>query len=187
MIENKMLDEEYNLAVLTAGGDKAAFRIIYDKTYGRVFRYVKKLVRNDEMAEDVITQTYTAVWEKSSSFRGTGRLTTWIIGIARNIAFNEFRKNTFHSRFSEEHMNADRSSQNIPEHLDRKEKLKQAISALSPKHEEIIELVFFQDLTYPEVSGIINIPVNTVKTRVFHAKQALKRELSKRNITYDDI
>lgn len=187
MIETKMPDEEYNLAVLIADGDKAAFRIIYDRTYGRVFRYVRKLVRNDEMAEDVIIQTYTAVWEKSSSFRGSGRLTTWIIGIARNIAFNEFRKNKFHTHFNEEHMETDRSSQNIPEHLDRKEKLKQAVSALSPKHGEIIELVFFQDLTYPEVSAIINVPVNTIKTRVFHAKQALKKELSKRNITSDDI
>ncbi len=184
--KQKPVDEK-QLTQRVAKGDKEAFETIYEQTYGKVARYVKGFVKNESTAEDVIIQTYTIAWQNIAGFRGDGRLTTWLIGIARNIAFKEFRKNQPTTQFDESYSKADEHSHREPERKDSKKKLKDMIQRLSTKHKEILELVFFQGLTYPEISDIIGIPVNTVKTRVFHAKKALKDELSRQNITANDI
>lgn len=187
MTRNKMLGIELQLVKKIAEGDRQAFHTVYEQTYGKVARYVRGLVGNEMTAEDVVIQTYTVAWQKASAFKGTSRLTTWLIGIARNIAFKEFRKNKPHVPFDEAYTAVDDSSYREPERQDRKEKMKQVLQTLPPKQREVLELVFYQDLTYPEVSEIVGIPVNTVKTRVFHAKKAMKEKLRKLDITANDI
>ena len=187
MSKAAQLISEQELVTSIIAGDKQAFHIIYEQTYGKVARYVGKLVTDETLAEDVLVQTYTVAWQKMANFHGSSRLTTWLIGIARNIAFKEFRKNKFHEPFNETYLAADSTSHLLPEKKDREEKMKQALTVLSANHREVLELVFYQGLTYPEVSTLIHIPVNTVKTRVFHAKKALKESLKNREITADDI
>lgn len=170
-----------------AAGDKTAFRDLYEQSYGKVARYVKGFVKDESTVEDVLVQTYTVVWQKAANYKGNARLTTWIIGIARNLAFKEFRKKKPEVPFDEAYCAADKKSYRKAEEQDRNEKTRLAVEALAPKHKEIVELVFFQGLSYPEISEIINIPVNTVKTRVFHAKKALKEKLKKMDITKHDI
>ncbi len=58
---------------------------------------------------------------------------------------------------------------------------------LSAKHKEVLELAFFQGLTYPEIADITTTPVSTIKTRVFHAKKALQKALLKKGITPNEI
>jgi RNA polymerase sigma-70 factor (ECF subfamily) len=74
-----------------------------------------------------------------------------------------------------------------PEPMDRQRLLKEAMIKLPIKHREILDLVFFHDLTYPEVSRMLEIPVNTVKTRVHYAKETLKNALSSMGVKKDDL
>ncbi len=179
-------EDELQLIQATAEGDRQAFQQLYETTWPMVSRYVKRLINDETLAEDVLVQTYTIAWQKASDFRGAGRLTTWLIGIARNVAFKEFRKNKDAIPFDESYQMADNQSQNKPEIQDRNRRMQDALAVLSPSHREILELVFYQDLSYPEISALIDIPVNTVKTRVFHAKKAFKTELEKLDITSHD-
>ncbi len=186
MIEDRELLEERRLVVQVAAGDSAAFRQLYDLSYGRVARYVQKVVGNDSLADDILVQTYTVAWQKCDTFKGDGRITTWLIGIARNIMFREFRKIKKYEPFDEEYGAADTQSQFRVEIKSTNAAVKAALQTLKAKHREILELVFYQEFSYVEVAELIGIPVNTVKTRVFHAKQALKDVLEDRNITdYD--
>lgn len=175
--------EEKRLVKQVAAGDSTAFRQLYDLSYGRVARYVQKVVGNDSLADDILVQTYTVAWQKSAAFKGDGRITTWLIGIARNIMFREFRKIKKYEPFDEEYGAADTQSQFRVEIQSTNAALKSALQTLKAKHREILELVFYQEFSYVEVAELIGIPVNTVKTRVFHAKQALKEVLENQHIT----
>lgn len=179
--------EERLLLERVAAGDPAAFRQLYESSYGRVARYVQKMVGDYSLADDIVVQTYTVAWQKSATFKGQGRITTWLIGIARNIMFRELRKVKYHEPFEEEFGAVDSRSQFRVEKESTKAALKAALQTLKIKHREILELVFYQDFSYTEVAELVGIPVNTVKTRVFHAKQALKEVLEKNHINgYDN-
>ena len=186
MIEDRELLQEKLLVEQVAAGDATAFRKLYDLSSGKVARYVQKVVGNDNLADDIVVQTYTVAWQKSATFKGDGRITTWLIGIARNIMFREFRKLKKYEPFDEEYVAADTESQFRVEIQSTHTAVKAALQSLKIKHREILELVFYQEFSYVEVAELVGIPVNTVKTRVFHAKQALKDVLEQQNITgYD--
>jgi RNA polymerase sigma-70 factor (ECF subfamily) len=183
MNKDRELLEEKLLVEQVAAGDPTAFRQFYDLSYGRVARYVQKVVSDSGLVDDILAQTYTVAWQKSDTFKGDGRITTWLIGIARNIMFREFKKIKKYVPFEEEYGAADTQSQYQVEVKSTNAALKAALQTLSGKHREILELVFYQEFSYMEVAELIGIPVNTVKTRVFHAKQALRDVLEDRNIT----
>jgi RNA polymerase sigma-70 factor, ECF subfamily len=183
MNKDRELLQEKHLMEHVAAGDSSAFRQLYDLSYGKVARYVQKVMNDASLADDILVQTYTVAWQKSTTFKGNGRITTWLIGIARNIIFREFRKVKKHEPFEEEFCAADTQSQFRVEVESTNAALKASLQSLSVKHREILELVFYQDFNYMEVAELIGIPENTVKTRVFHAKQALKNVLEKRNFT----
>ena len=183
MNKDRELIEEKHLMEQVAAGDSAAFRQLYELSYGKVARYVQRVVRDDSLADDILVQTFTVAWQKSAAYKGDGRITTWLIGISRNIMFREFKKLKQNVPFEEEYSAADTQSQFRVEIKSTNTALKAALQTLNVKHREILELVFYQDFSYAEVSELIDIPVNTVKTRVVHAKQALKDVLEKRNIT----
>lgn len=182
MVEEREPLQEKRLMEQVAAGDANAFRHLYDLSYGRVARYVHKVVGNDSLVDDILVQTYTVAWQKSAAFKGDGRITTWLIGIARNIMFREFRRIKAHEPFDEEYVAADTRSQFQVEIQSTNAALKAALQTLKVKHREILELVFYQEFSYGEVAELIGIPENTVKTRVFHAKQALRDVLEKQNI-----
>ena len=183
MNKDKELLQEKRLVEQVAGGDSTAFRQLYDLSYGKVSRYVQKVVRDASLVDDILVQTYTVAWQRSVAFKGSGRITTWLIGIARNIMFREFKKIKKCVPFEEEYSAADTESQFQVEVKSTNAALKAALQSLKVKHREILELVFYQEFSYAEVEELIGIPVSTVKTRVFYAKQALKDVLQKQNIT----
>ncbi len=187
MNKDSELLQEKRLMEQVAGGDATAFQQLYDLSYGRVSRYVHKMVRDASLVDDILVQTYTVAWQKSIDYKGNGRITTWLIGIARNIMFREFKKLRKSVPFEEEYSAADTQNQFKTEVKSTNTALKDALQSLKVKHREILELVFYQEFSYPEVAALIGIPVNTVKTRVFHAKKALKDVLIKRNITSHGI
>jgi len=167
-------------------GDEEAFRQIYDQTYGKVAFYLYRLVSDQALVEDVLVETYAAVWKGAKSFKGTAKASTWIIGIARNLAMNELRKLKTHEDI-DDHAGLSNGKQPEAESLDRQELMKKAMSNLSTNHREILDLVFFHEMNYPEVSSLLGIPVSTVKTRVFYAKDALKNVLKQMGVGKDDI
>jgi RNA polymerase sigma-70 factor (ECF subfamily) len=187
MVRTIESNREQHLITAVARGDRVAFRQLYDATYGKVGRYIRCLVNDDLLAEDILVQTYAVVWQTAGRFRGASRLTTWIIGIARNIAFKEFRGRRSEEPFDESCKGADHTSHLRPEQRDRNQIMRQALTTVPAKHREILELVFYQDLIYPEIAELLGIPVNTVKTRVFHAKKTFKSALLARGITADDL
>lgn len=167
-------------------GDEEAFRELYDLTHKRVYFYLYRLVHGKQMAEDVLVEAYSEVWRCAKKFKGNSAVTTWMMGIARNLAMNELGKVKRYDHI-EDFPNLSDGVIPDPEPMDRRRLLKEAMIKLPIKHREILDLVFFHEMTYPEVSQVLNIPVNTVKTRVFYAKGALRNALDQMGVKKGDV
>ena len=167
-----------------AAGSQAAFERLYRLYETRVFQYISTLVSNSALAEEIVGDTMMAVWRGAGTFSGSSRVSTWIFGIARHKALDALRRTGRTQRdidldgaadlASSEDSPFDQVQRNQTEHL-----TKQALSTLSGDHQEILRLVFYEELPYEDIAALLSIPTNTVKTRVFYAKQQLKRHLEK--------
>jgi len=176
---------EVQIMVAVASGDTQAFERLYQEYEKRIFQYVSTFVRDQTVAEEIVVDVMVAVWRGACTFTNTSRVSTWIFGIARHKAIDALRKVI---RSEQETMDLENVA-HLPnpgegplESIDRKQVAaltRQAISKLSREHQEVIRLVFYEELPYEEIATLLDIPVNTVKTRVYYAKQQLKLQLDR--------
>jgi RNA polymerase sigma-70 factor (ECF subfamily) len=174
---------EQQLLASVSAGDLKAFEGLYRLYEKRVFQYVCTFLRDPAVAEEVVSDTMLAVWQGASSFSHASRVSTWILGIARHKALDAVRRNVRRQQDVELDQAADlRQPGTDPTdhiHQDQIAMLtQQGMNRLSPDHREILRLVFYEDLPYEDIALLLSIPVNTVKTRVFYAKQQLKQHLA---------
>ncbi len=83
---------EFELVKRVSGGDEIAFNELYDQTHKKVYFYLFRIFKEESLTEDIVVETYVEVWRNAKSFKGNSRVLTWIIGIARNLAMNRFKK-----------------------------------------------------------------------------------------------
>ena len=165
-------------------GSQTAFERLYRLYETRVFQYISTLVSNSALTEEIVGDTMMAVWRGAGTFSGCSRVSTWIFGIARHKALDALRR----TGRTQQEVDLDGaanlvSSEDSPfDQVQRSQTeslTKQALSTLSRDHQEILRLVFYEDLPYEDIATLLSIPTNTVKTRVFYAKQQLKRHLER--------
>jgi len=186
MNNGSIVDRDFELLKRISEGDEVAFGELYQLTHKKVYSYLYRLLQGRPMAEDVLVETYTEVWRGAKKFKGYSKVITWVMGIARNLAMNELRKVKEYEDI-DDFLDLSNGRGLDVESFDRKRLLKKGMSVLSIKQREVLDLIFFQQMTYQEVSEILKIPVNTVKTRVFYAKELLRDALSRMGVNRDDI
>ncbi len=163
-----------------AQGDREAFTALFHSLHRRIFFYLLHLMGDEEDAQEATAETFAEVWRCASRFQGRSKASTWIMGIARNVAFRELRRRRAdHDDLDAHHELKDSDAHRFIERLERRDLLAKGLAALSPAHREVLILAFYHDLSYQEIAELVGIPVNTVKTRVFHAKRALKAILGR--------
>ncbi len=170
----------------TAAGDERAFEQLYQQTHRRVYAYLMRTLSNSSFVDDVLVETYTEVWNSAARFKGDAKVTSWIIGIARNLAMNRLRKDRRHEDISD-YPDLALTPPDPLEADDARRLTHQAMAKLTLQQREILGLVLLPEMNYPDIAGLLDIPVNTVKTRVFYAKEALKKQLLSMGVTAHDI
>ena len=159
-----------------ARGDRLAMQVLFARHHVRIYRFVLRLLREEMAAEDVISEVFLDVWRQASRFEGRSAVSTWLIAIARFKALSMLRKRR-EEGLDEETMEAIEEPSDNPaisiEKLDKGEKLRQCLGALTREHREVIDLVYYHEKSVEEVAQIIGIPENTVKTRMFYARKKL--------------
>ncbi len=173
-----MLDLEALLGRI-AVKDKDALGLLYNNINKRIYFYILTLVKDELVAQDILSDTFMQVWKSAARFEGRSKAITWILGIARNLALKYLSRKRQMESIDEHYELTNGKSEEFIERFANLELLQMGLKKLSWKHREILQLVFFEGLSYAEVSELLSIPVNTVKTRVFHAKKALRNLLSK--------
>lgn len=169
--------EERRLLVRIANErDTAALEQLYAIYAPRLSRFLRRLTSSPENIEEVCNDVMWAVWQQAGSFGGRSAVSTWIFSIAYRICIKVLKKSTWRPEIGGDAYEklsqtwADESRVND----DAEDLIGMALPELSPKHRMVIELSYFLDLCYDEIADIVGCPVNTVKTRMFHARRQLK-------------
>jgi RNA polymerase sigma factor (sigma-70 family) len=178
-VERPLSHDESGLLRRVAVGDLRAFESLYRAYHPRLSRFLMNMTRRPQLVEEVLNDTLLVLWNRPESFSGRSRLSTWIFGIAYRKALKAMRRQ---DQPIEDAQSEARPSCEIPAdaQLERTEvslMLSNAISELSPDHRAVVDLCYFNDLGYREIAEIVGCPVDTVKTRMFHARRHLKARL----------
>lgn len=172
--------EQLALLARIQGGDERAFEELYRHFHSRLARFLINLTRRPQVVEEVLNDTMIAVWEKPASFRGASKLSTWIFGIAYRKAMKALRRVDDPVEYRPVD-SADEESVSSDEAIWRAQRerlLLEAMQQLSADHRAVVDLTYFHEMGYREIAEIMACPVDTVKTRMFHARRHLKRLMS---------
>ena len=160
-----------------AGGDRDAFAELYRRLQRPLFGYLMKLVRDREMVEDVLNETLMEVWRQAARFEGRSSVNTWVFSIAHHRAVSRLRKKR-ETALDEEQAAAIEDEGPTPdvraESNDMSRLLAKLMEQLSFEHREILHLAYYQEFSVQEIADALDLPPNTVKTRMFYARQRLK-------------
>ena len=186
------LSEDNLLALKAADGDDGAFETLVRKYERLVSTCVYGIVGNTEDTLDVSQETFLKVYKALSSFKGDSEFSTWLYRIAKNTALDFVRKRK-QSTLSIDSSGEENEGFDLPDDSDtsspektvlRNEKitkLRQAILKLSDEHREIIILRDLNDYSYDAIATKLDLEVGTVKSRLYRARDALKKILLKEN------
>ena len=171
--------DERLLLERVAAGDKRAFHDLYVLYHLRLARFLTRLTRRYDVAEEIINDTLWVVWRKAPEFRGGSKVSTWIMGIAYRRALKTLRRLNPGAVFlslDEETTPAVEQDAGVAEDTtgDLHQWLDRALDQLPAEQRLAIELTYYQGLSCAEVAVIAECPVNTVKTRMFHARRKLR-------------
>lgn len=159
-----------------ATGDRLAMQVLFARHHVRVYRFVLRLVRDESVAEDLISEVFLDVWRQAGRFEGRSQVTTWLLAIARFKALSALRRRSDEELDDETAEAIEDTSDNPEVTLDKKDKsaaIRKCLQKLSAEHREIIDLVYYHEKSVEEVAEIVGIPENTVKTRMFYARKRL--------------
>jgi RNA polymerase sigma-70 factor (ECF subfamily) len=162
-----------------ADGDRNAFTELYKSYQPRLIKFCSRMLKNDvALAADMADEALIEVWKSAGSFSGLSLPSTWIHSIARYRMIGYLRKNKEILQDDDyEQLNLEDTDLLPDEEImisERDQKIVEDIGKLSKKHKEVIELVYFRELSINEISKMLDISENTVKTRMFYARKHLK-------------
>jgi RNA polymerase sigma-70 factor (ECF subfamily) len=177
------LEDPGSLIARIATGDEAAFAALYRSLEPRVYRFILSKLNDSFEAADILNETFLEVWRSASSYQGRSKPTTWIFGIAYHKVMDRYRKQrpedlTDPAELEQADGRADQAAALAA--LEEGRHLRHCLDELKPAQRAVMELAFYEDLPYREIAEIVDCPEGTVKTRIFHAKEALRRCLSLR-------
>ena len=178
--------EDAVLLQRAAQGDENAFEQLYARHSVALFNYLLRLVRRSEIAEEILQETFIAVWQQAALFEGRSAVKTWIFRIGHHKAVSWLRRNREHLTLDEGLLAGEGSAlwENAEQRAwEETDALRQALDLLSPKHRAVLELAYGQGMTYKEIAWVLGCPVGTVKSRMKYALQHLEGILRRSGFT----
>lgn len=171
-------DDERVLLVRITQRDRAALQQLYFVYHRRLSRFLMRIVHHYDIVEEIINDTMLAVWQQAERFRGDSQLSTWIIGIAYRRALKELKRRGRREQPISSTAQLERPD-GVPDdveahHRELRECIDRALSELPAEQRLAVELCYFLGHSCEEIAAIAGCPVNTVKTRMFHARIRLK-------------
>ena len=162
--------------------EKIAVEALYDMYSASLFGVISRIINDTTIAEDVLQETFVKIWHSFSSYSTEkGRLFTWMVNIARNLAIDKTRSKDFKNQ------NKNQDIENNVTFIDEQRNtvykpelmgVKNLVQTLKPEQKLIIELVYFKGYTHVEAAEELGIPLGTIKTRLRMAIQELRKHFN---------
>ena len=160
--------------------DLRAFESLYRTYHPRLTRFLMTMTRRPPLVEEVLNDTMMVIWNRPERFNGASRLSTWIFAIAYRTALHAMRRQDAPIQDINAERRADPDAGPERELGDRQNQaaLLSALNGLSADHRAVVDLTYFHEMSYKEIAEVMACPVDTVKTRMFHARRHLRRILA---------
>jgi RNA polymerase sigma-70 factor, ECF subfamily len=172
-------ERERDLIAKISRGDRDAFRELYLHYHRRLAKFLTRMTRRYEDAEEIINDTLWTVWQRAGDFRDASQVSTWIMGIAYRRALNTIRRAATHDRvMAREIVDTEPEASDLSESIERRVLLDRALAQLPIEQRLVLEFTYYMDHSCEEVAEIMECPVNTVKTRMFNARRKLRAILA---------
>lgn len=185
--EHDRSDEELVEEVLA--GERDLYGEIVERYQGRLVNYLNRMLRDREEAHDLAQEVFFKVYEALDRFDPTYRFSTWLFRVAQNAAIDQIRKRrlklvSMHRPEDDKGGERDwefpsrgRSPYGEVRNLERGEAIQRAVADLPPEYRELIVMRHFGELSYDEIATLKEMPLGTVKNKLFRGRQMLKQKL----------
>jgi RNA polymerase sigma-70 factor (ECF subfamily) len=188
--------DDHVLIAAIAQGDSSALETLYDRYSSVVYRMALRMLKNRELAEEVVQEVFWRVWRRSASFDiERGRVAQWLFGIAHNLCIDELRR--MRARPTQVYEDVDHpviqqladDQIDVPEAawaFEQRRVIRDALEHLPDTQREAVELAYFGGLSHQEIATKLNRPLGTIKTRVRLGLQKLGALLTARGLQPGD-
>jgi RNA polymerase sigma-70 factor (ECF subfamily) len=181
--ETKVGVDDRSLVRRAQRGDQEAFGVLVARHQRYVYNLAYRLLREVGEAEDLAQEAFLRAWRGLGGFRGEAKFTTWLYRIVTNLCYN--RLSGLHRQLLEADLD-DLDSLALPreadpslavEMVEQRAFLHRQVAALPEKYRLVITLFYLQEFSYQEMAQVLDLPLGTVKTHLFRARERLKRQL----------
>lgn len=189
--------DDHVLIAAIAAGDSSALEALYDRYSSVVYRMALRMLKNRELAEEVVQEVFWRVWRRSASFDvERGRVAQWLFGIAHNLCIDELRRMRARPTQIYEDVDHPVIQQLADEQIDVPEAawafeqqrvIRDALDHLPEAQRQAVELAYFGGLSHQEIANKLNRPLGTIKTRVRLGLQKLGALLTARGLQPGDV
>ena len=155
-------------------GEIFAFEALVERYQQKLFYFVFRYVKDDQAAQDVVQESFINFYKTVGRVDTKRKISSYLYSIVRNQAISYLR--SIHSQVSLDAIEEHESDFDTEEEFiqqENKEELQKKIHELDPKYAQVLTLYYFDELSYEEMSKVLHVPVNTIRTHIRRAKDAL--------------
>lgn len=175
-----------DLVAAAVGGDRAAYDVLVGNYQHRLFNTLVRLTGSHHTAEDIAQDAFVQAYRKLSTFQGKSAFYTWLYRIAFNLAMSDARRRRpvtclegdQQTKAMAEPADTRDSPQQSAEAREQVELVQAAINQLADEHRQIVVLREIEGCDYQQIAEILEVPVGTVRSRLFRAREQLKTKLA---------
>lgn len=178
---SQLESRDVQLIIRITNGDLRAFDALYRSYFPRLVRFLDRYTRRTALIEEIINDTMFVVWEKADAYNQTSKVSTWIFAIAYRKAMKTIKRTDDPQEADFDLVQAGIEME--PDSQLSQRQLQQCVShaldAISVEQRTVVNLAYYHGMDYQEIATTMDCPVNTVKTRMFHARKRLQNLLAK--------
>ena len=171
-------------------GNQDAFAVLVQRHQRRVFTLSWRMLQDDEDAGEITQEAFLAAWQGPPAFRGEARFSTWLYRIAYHCCLRQLerrkRERARHSVIQAEQLlegrNKEKQVEDLLERRDQQAIVREQMEKLPARYRVVLILRHLQEMTYEEMADILSMPIGTVKTQLFRARNLLKERLLAQNL-----